>query len=65
MAHEFVQADFGGPVFSDPTFLKINPNGLIPVINDDGFTLFEGCVGFPPPSLSLSLSLSSPSMKGY
>lgn len=40
--HELVQADFGGPVFSDPEFIAVNPNKLIPAITDGDFTLFEG-----------------------
>jgi glutathione S-transferase/autophagy-related protein 2 len=40
--YELIQADFDSPVFSSPEFLKLNPNGLIPVIKDGDFSLYEG-----------------------
>ncbi|OWZ18616.1 Glutathione transferase, theta class [Phytophthora megakarya] len=40
--HEFVVADFGTPIFKSPEFLALNPNGLIPVLQDGDFSLFEG-----------------------
>ncbi|KAG3115337.1 hypothetical protein PI124_g1299 [Phytophthora idaei] len=40
--HEFVVADFGAPIFKSPEFLALNPNGLIPVLQDGDFSLFEG-----------------------
>ncbi|KAK1946791.1 Glutathione S-transferase T1 [Phytophthora citrophthora] len=40
--HEFVAADFGTPIFQSAEFLKLNPNGLIPVLQDGDFSLFEG-----------------------
>ncbi|POM73145.1 Glutathione transferase, theta class [Phytophthora palmivora] len=40
--HEFVVADFGTAIFKSPEFLALNPNGLIPVLQDGDFSLFEG-----------------------
>ncbi|TYZ57678.1 hypothetical protein PybrP1_010483 [[Pythium] brassicae (nom. inval.)] len=40
--YELIQADFGAPLFTSPEFLKLNPNGLIPVIKDGDFSLYEG-----------------------
>ncbi|KAG6587223.1 Glutathione transferase, theta class [Phytophthora cinnamomi] len=40
--HEFVATDFGSPTFTSPEFLALNPNGLIPVLQDGDFSLFEG-----------------------
>ncbi|ETK75621.1 hypothetical protein F441_18142 [Phytophthora nicotianae CJ01A1] len=40
--HEFVAADFGSAIFKSPEFLKLNPNGLIPVLQDGDFSIFEG-----------------------
>ncbi|TMW68075.1 hypothetical protein Poli38472_007747 [Pythium oligandrum] len=39
---ELVRMDFGSPLFKSEEFLAINPNGLIPVLKDGDFTLFEG-----------------------
>ncbi|GAB9477100.1 Glutathione transferase, theta class, partial [Globisporangium polare] len=36
--YELVQADFGGPVFTSAEFLKLNPNGFIPVLQDGDFS---------------------------
>uniref|UniRef100_K3W5M4 GST N-terminal domain-containing protein n=1 Tax=Globisporangium ultimum (strain ATCC 200006 / CBS 805.95 / DAOM BR144) TaxID=431595 RepID=K3W5M4_GLOUD len=40
--HEVMQTDFGGPVFTSAEFLALNPNGLIPVLKDGDFSMFEG-----------------------
>ncbi|ETI53587.1 hypothetical protein F442_03481 [Phytophthora nicotianae P10297] len=40
--HELVMTDFGSPTFKSPEFLAMNPNGLIPVLQDGEFSLFEG-----------------------
>ncbi|KAG1691124.1 hypothetical protein DVH05_027199 [Phytophthora capsici] len=40
--HEFIAADFGTPIFKSAEFLKLNPNGFIPVLQDGDFSLFEG-----------------------
>ncbi|KAL4150495.1 hypothetical protein PRNP1_009897 [Phytophthora ramorum] len=40
--HEFVVTDFGSATFTSPEFLAFNPNGLIPVLQDGDFSLFEG-----------------------
>lgn len=40
--HEFVPVEFGSPIFKSPEFLALNPNGLIPVLQDESFSLFEG-----------------------
>jgi hypothetical protein len=42
--HEVMQTDFGGPVFTSAEFLALNPNGLIPVLKDGDFSMFEGYV---------------------
>lgn len=40
--HELVTMDFGSPAFKSPEFLAMNPNGLIPVLKDGDFSMFEG-----------------------
>ncbi|KAF1319490.1 Glutathione transferase, theta class, partial [Globisporangium splendens] len=40
--YELVQSDFGSPVFTSSDFLALNPNGLIPVLKDGDFSMFEG-----------------------
>ncbi|KAF4315471.1 hypothetical protein G195_009684 [Phytophthora kernoviae 00238/432] len=40
--HEFAVTEFGSATFTSPEFLALNPNGLIPVLQDGDFTLFEG-----------------------
>ncbi|KAL4147078.1 Glutathione S-transferase theta-1 [Phytophthora ramorum] len=42
LEHVLVMTDFGSPTFTSPEFLALNPNGLIPVLQDGDFTLFEG-----------------------
>lgn len=41
LAHE--REDIGGPFGRnrDPAYLAVNPNGLVPTIDDDGFVLWE------------------------
>jgi glutathione S-transferase len=40
---EHERVDVGGPFggLADPGYLRLNPNGLVPVIEDDGFVLWE------------------------
>ena len=40
--HELVVMEFGSPVFKSAEFLALNPNGLIPVLQDGDFAVFEG-----------------------
>lgn len=42
--HEFVQTDFGSDIIKSDEFKTWNPNGLIPVLRDGDFSLFEGYV---------------------
>ena len=39
----FVREDVGGPFGKNdqPEYLRLNPNGLVPTIDDDGFVLWE------------------------
>jgi glutathione S-transferase len=39
--YEFVLTDFGGPIITSDEFKAWNPNGLVPVLRDGDFTLFE------------------------
>lgn len=43
---EYERIDAGGPFgrTRDPEYLAMNPNGLVPTISDDGFTLWESNV---------------------
>ena len=40
---DFERIDAGGPFggLSDPAYLRLNPNGLVPTIDHDGFVLWE------------------------
>jgi glutathione S-transferase len=39
LAYETISVDLSAP--RDPAFLRVNPNGRLPAIDDDGFYLFE------------------------
>ena len=43
LAIEYQRVDAGGKfgLVDTPDYLAMNPNGLIPVINDDGFVMWE------------------------
>lgn len=43
MALEYRRIDAGGPfgVVDTPPYLSLNPNGLVPTVEDDGFVLWE------------------------
>lgn len=38
---ERVAMDFARGDYDDPGFLRLNPNGLVPVVEEDGFVLWE------------------------
>ncbi|GMF15754.1 unnamed protein product [Phytophthora lilii] len=40
--HELALTEFGSSTFTSAEFLELNPNGLIPVLQDGDFALFEG-----------------------
>jgi glutathione S-transferase len=40
--HELALTQFGSHTFTSAEFLALNPNGLIPVLQDGDFALFEG-----------------------
>ncbi|KAG6587304.1 Glutathione S-transferase T1 [Phytophthora cinnamomi] len=42
LEHELELTEFGSHTFMSPEFLALNPNGLIPVLRDGDFALFEG-----------------------
>ena len=41
LKYEYIQIDLRAGEHQKPEFLKLNPTGKIPVIDDDGFVLFE------------------------
>ncbi|CEG37762.1 glutathione theta class [Plasmopara halstedii] len=40
--HEFVAVALGSSTLKSPEYLALNPNGLVPVLQDDDFSIFEG-----------------------
>ncbi|KAE8907085.1 hypothetical protein PF005_g30862 [Phytophthora fragariae] len=42
LEHELALTEFGSRTFTSAEFLALNPNGLIPVLQDGDFALFEG-----------------------
>lgn len=38
---ELVQTDFGSDLIKSDEFKAMNPNGFVPVLKDEDFTLFE------------------------
>jgi len=50
LPYEHIKLRFDGPEIKSPEFLKINPNGAIPAIDDDGILMFE--------SLAINLHLA-------
>jgi glutathione S-transferase len=41
LGYEHVKIDFAGQGTRSPEMLKLNPNGHVPVVDDDGFILWE------------------------
>src|SRR5437660_445244 len=41
LEYEHVPIDFAGGGTRTPEYLKVNPNGHVPAIDDDGFVLWE------------------------
>ena len=56
LSYEHVKVDFRGGGTRTPEHLKLNPNGHIPVLQDDGLTLFE--------SMAINLYLAMKYNKG-
>lgn len=40
--YELVQTDFNSELIKSEEFKAMNPNGFVPVLKDDDFSLFEG-----------------------
>jgi glutathione S-transferase len=56
LPYEHIKTDFKGGGTRTPDYLKINPNGHIPALQDDGLTLFE--------SMAINLYLAMKHNKG-
>src|SRR4051794_14117356 len=38
---ELKPVEFFSPTFDEQAFARLNPNGLVPILDDDGFVLWE------------------------